>query len=160
LRAARCQHHVGGFEIAMNDARAMGGIERVGDLDTEGQGLLQRQGASLQPCRERLAFEGFNDEKLHAPVDSNLEERAAVRMIEACYGRGFTVEARSTIRIAGDVLTKNLNGDDAIDARVSGFVDLAHPACAEQMDDFVRAESRSRRERHRLPLNSADSATK
>ena len=35
---------------------------------------------------------------------------------------------------------ENLDGDGAIEPRVAGLVDLAHPARAKRRDDFVRAE--------------------
>jgi hypothetical protein len=82
-------------------------------------------------------------------------------LADARDGPRFTLETRSTIRIAGEMLAKGLDGYEAIDARVSGFVDLAHPTRAKQVDDFVRAEPCSRRKRHRFGgWIAADSATK
>ena len=41
---------------------------------------------------------------------------------------------------------KNLDRDDAVQTRVAGLVDLAHPTGTDEGDDFVRTETRAGRE--------------
>jgi hypothetical protein len=53
----------GGFQIAMRDAGAMRLVERVGDLDRDGEYLLDRPGAfrASQSRRQRLALQMLHD---------------------------------------------------------------------------------------------------
>jgi hypothetical protein len=45
-----------------------------------------------------------------------------------------------------DRLREHFDGDVAIEARIAGAVDFAHPAPAEQRNDFVRPEARTGRQ--------------
>jgi len=45
------------------------------------------------------------------------------------------------LRIAGKMFGKNLDGNDAVEPRISGAMHLAHSAGADRGDDFVRAQS-------------------
>ena len=57
LRSRLRQHDVAGLEVAMDDARAVRLVERVGDLRADPQRLVERQGpfssrsASVSPSR-------------------------------------------------------------------------------------------------------------
>ncbi len=58
-------------------------------------------------------------------------------------GARLTVEAFAELPIGRERRRKDLNGDRAIQPRVSGFVHLAHTACPQGRDDLVRAEARA-----------------
>ena len=55
----------------------------------------------------------------------------------------FMFESAQAIRVIGHRRGENLDGDVAIETRIAGAVDFAHPARPEQRDDFVRAEPRT-----------------
>ncbi len=77
---------------------------------------------------------------------ADVVERADVRMVELRDRAGFAVEPLAELRISGEGFGQDLDGDDAIEARVAGLVDLAHAAGAEGGEDLVRAEARARRD--------------
>ena len=43
----------------------------------------------------------------------------------------FTSESRQTIRVAREIVGQDLDGDVAIELRVTGPIDLAHATCAQ-----------------------------
>jgi hypothetical protein len=47
---------------------------------------------------------------------------------------------------------QNFDGDDSVQAGITGGVNFAHPASAHTREDFVRAETFARKDRHGLPL--------
>jgi hypothetical protein len=57
--------------------------------------------------------------------------------------------------IAGQVGREDLEGDGAVQARVSRAVDLAHPTCTGGADDLVGAEPCARVEGHHLSTLSS-----
>ena len=79
---------------------------------------------------------------------ADIEELADVRVIERRDGVGFAFETRAAVRIARKFFAQDLDGDDAIEPGVAGFVDLTHAPGANQGEDFVCAESGAGREGH------------
>ena len=61
---------------------------------------------------------------------------------------GLVLEAGECLHVAGERVGKDLDGHVAVERRVPGAPDLAHPARAEGRDDLVRAEPGSRGEAH------------
>jgi hypothetical protein len=148
LGAARGQHHVGGFQVAMNNAVSMRRVERVGDLGPDSKHLVDRQRAAQQAVRQRLTRKMFHHEEVDAVLRADVVERADVRVGEARDRAGFVAEAFLTIGIGGEVGRQNLDRDRTIQPGVARFVDLAHAACPERASDLVRTESASGTERH------------
>jgi hypothetical protein len=58
----------------------------------------------------------------------------------------FIFESAQTIRVIGHRRWENFDGDVTIETRIAAAVDFAHPARAEQRDDFVRAKARTGRQ--------------
>src|SRR5262249_31793989 len=71
-----------------------------------------------------------------------------MRMIQRCEQLRLALETRRTIGIRGEQFRENFERDVAIEFRIAGAIDLAHPARSEQRRDFVVAESHARREGH------------
>ena len=61
---------------------------------------------------------------------------------------GFALKARQAIGIVRESGWQNLDGDVALQARVTRAIHLAHAAGAEHRVDFVRTETRTAFERH------------
>ena len=117
------------------------------DRDRQRLGERQRTGAR-EAIGERLAFEILEDEELVVAVAADVEERADVRMLQRRDGARFALEALAQLRVGGERVGQDLDGDGAIEPRVTRAVDLAHPARAERRDDLVRAEPRTRGDSH------------
>jgi hypothetical protein len=52
-------------------------------------------------------------------------------------------EAQNALGVAGEMLGKELQRHFAVELAVAGVIDLAHPAHAEQREDFILAEERA-----------------
>ena len=62
-------------------------------------------------------------------------------MIELQDAADFAAEAIAKLRVSRENVGKDLDGDDTIQPRVAGFVDLPHTAGTQRGEDFVWAES-------------------
>jgi len=63
-------------------------------------------------------------------------------------GLGLTLESGLALGALGEMLGEDFDGDDAIQAGVVGFVDLAHAAGSNGSEDLVGAEAGSGSEGH------------
>src|SRR5579864_4416034 len=81
-------------------------------------------------------------------------------MVQGGQRLGFAREALEAIRIRGEEIRQDLDGDIAVERRVLRAVDLAHPAGAELGNDFVRTDVRTWRtpaiRSHGSALDSCD----
>ena len=60
----------------------------------------------------------------------NFVDRTYVRMIQRGGGLGFALEAAKGLRVFGDLVRKELEGHEAAEFHILGFVDHTHPAAA------------------------------
>ena len=146
LRARLRQHDVARLQIAMHNAVPVRLVERVRNLNPVTDRLLHGERSFLESPGERLPLEIFHDQEGHALVVADVIERADVRMTELRDRLRFAIEPLPKLRIDGHAGGKNLDGDRAVEARVRRPIDFAHPAGAVQRDDFVRSQSRARRQ--------------
>ncbi len=58
-------------------------------------------------------------------------------MVQRGSGTGFPPEAFQGLRVLGNIVRKEFQSDEAPKIKVFGFVDHAHPAAAELLDDAV-----------------------
>ena len=92
----------------------------------------------MQSLRERLAFEIFHHQEINFVLMARVVERADVGMIQAGDGFCFALEALAQFGAVGEMSRKNFDGDDSIEARIAGFVNLAHSTRTDSGEDFVR----------------------
>jgi len=150
LGAGLGEHDVAGFEIAMNDAGAVGLVESVGDFRADLENLIGRKRAFGNALRERFALDAFHDQEIGAVLRADIEERADVWVIQSRDGFGFTLEAELGGSVGGEMVRENFDGDRAVEAGVACAVDFAHAAGTERSEDFVGAELGAGREGHGL----------
>jgi hypothetical protein len=132
---------VPGLEVAVNDARLVGGLERARDLPADLERLVDRQGAAPQALGQGLAL----DELEH-------EEAAAVRFLEPVdpgdvrVGEGgeqprLALEAREAFGIGRKRIGQHLDRHRASEARVFAAVDDTHAAAADFAFDGIGADA-------------------
>jgi hypothetical protein len=95
LRSCRTEQDVARLEIAVEDACAVGGVHRTGDLFEKGERLRERQ-RDLR--RERCSDEQLHDQVRDARrlVDPRVRDLDDVRMPEAPEGHRLAAEARES----------------------------------------------------------------
>ena len=105
-----------------------------------------RQRAVLEPLGQRLALEKLHDEIGMALVLADVVQRTDVRMFEPRDVPRLALEPLAPLRIGGEARRQHLDGHRAVEPRVLRLEHLAHPALADEGDDFIRAEPRAGRE--------------
>ena len=89
LRPRLRDHDVAGLQIAMDDPGPVRLVERIRDLNTVAQNLLERQRPFRQFVRQRFALEQLH----HQVVLADVVQRADVRVIERRDRLRLTLEA-------------------------------------------------------------------
>ena len=148
--AVTTDDHVGGLDVAMDDAGGVRGREGRRHLDGDVDGLGDRQELD-QALVERDALDVFHRE-VAAPV-GGLAEQVDVRDVRMAQGRGgarLPLEPREVVRLHRAAM-EHLDGDVAVEPQVAGEIDLPHAAAAEQAGDLERSELRVRGEEHSGP---------
>src|ERR1700739_4124846 len=64
----------------------------------------------------------------------------------------FAFKTHHTVGISGKDFRKDFQGNIAIQTAVMGAIHLAHPACANCREDFIRAQTLTGLDGHGLPL--------
>ncbi len=113
-----------------------------------------RASGSGQPLLQRFAIDEFEQQKLHdtqrvagvgffEPVD-----RPDLGMVERGEHLRLAGEPRDAIRIAGEAARQRLQRDISAEFAIARAVDFAHSACRNRRHDLVRAQARTRLQRH------------
>jgi hypothetical protein len=139
--AVVAHHHVGGLEIAMDDAALVRAFEREGDLPGDSEDVVDRHGAAVDEARERTSVDQFHDDR--SSVAGRLEaiHLRDVGMVQRRQRLGFAFEAAQAIGIPRDGFGQDLNRDVPVEDRVASPIDLAHTTLTEFAGEFVRPEA-------------------
>ena len=124
----------------MDDPLPVRGRQRGGDLRAVTQYVVGRQRASLEPRRQRLAFEVFHDQEVDAILVADIEQRTDVRMGQGRDRSRLSIEAPPPLGVGGILRGKDLDRDVAPEPGIAGAIDLAHSAFAKHLEHPVRAE--------------------
>ena len=90
---------------------------------------------------ECLALQVLHHEKVDSALAADIEHQTDVRMAEGDERLGLTFEAPFQLRIGGNMLGKDFDRHDAIEAGVAGFVHLTHPAGTDGGLDLIWAQT-------------------
>ena len=135
------------FEITMNDATLVCGIERIGDLPRDRQRLGDREctrdasiGGTTQALSERGSFDELQHQGWRAGVLLDAVDLSDVRMIERGEDTRFPIEARAALGIGDPLRRQNLDRDVAAEPAVATAVHRPHAAHAQEPLDHVRSD--------------------
>ena len=129
--------NVGGLDVAMDDAFAVRGVERVGDFDGEAEQDIHFERTAGDAMLQGQAVEILHGDEGLAVLFADVVDGADVGMVQRGSGLGFAAKALQRLAVLGDVFGEELQGDEAIEPGVFGFVDDAHAATAQLFDDAV-----------------------
>ena len=128
------------FDVAMDDAFFVRGLEAFPDLlgDVEDVGNLQGRG--FDAFVEAFAFdEGHREKRLLVDL-RDLINGANVRVMESRGSLGLPMKAFIRFLVLQQVRSEEFERDRAVELRVLGFVDHAHAALAELGGDLVMSD--------------------
>ena len=133
-------HHVLRFDVPVDDARLVRRVERRRDLCGDVQNVVQFQAAARHVLPQRHAVNVLRDDEARRARLAEVVNRQDVRMCEAGDGARLLHEALHAAGVGGYLGGEQLDGDGALQlARVLREIDLAHPARAYLLADFVAA---------------------
>ena len=133
----------------MNDANLVRGLEGFGDLPRDRQRVTWRHRSARDEHRQVVALDELYHERAHPAGFVDAEDLRDVRVIERRERLGFAYEARQPVGVLRKRLGQHLDRDIPIERRVARAIHLAHAACADGSEDFVRAEAGTGSEGHR-----------
>src|SRR5262249_11291910 len=116
------------------------GGEAEGDLNRIVGRTAKRKATRRERLAQSLAFEKLHDGISDVSFAGEIMEGEDVRMRQCGYSLRFALEARQRLSIVSEAFGQHLDGDVAPEARVSSFVDLAHPSRTEWREDLVGPE--------------------
>ena len=128
---------VRGLDVAVDDALGVGGLERVGDLDGQVEQRFRGQGPALDAVLQGPSLQALEGDELLALALSDVVDGADAGVVEGGRRLGLPPEALEGLRVLGQLLREELEGDGPAQARVLGLVDDAHAAAAELPEDAV-----------------------
>ncbi len=134
----------------MDDAGAVRRFERIGNLNGQLQQLRHGQRPGFEPGVQRLPFEQLHHQVAVPVVLADVVDGRDVRMVERRDRARLAFEPPQPVAVGREGGRQDLDRDAAPEPRIARTIDLAHPAGAEQADDFIRSEMRAFRERHGL----------
>ena len=144
--------YVARLEIAMDDAAGVTGRKPLEKLRTEPGDLTLVVCARRDPVGQRLARDVFHHEQISVTDRLEIVDRGDVGVVETRQRQRLLPKPAARLLVAEQAGRQHLDRDLAVQPFVLGQVDFAHPACADQRNDFVVAERGSderRQVRHR-----------
>ena len=153
--AVRRHLHVGGLQIAVDDALLVRGLERLGDLPRDGDRLGDGQPSPLQALGQVLPFHQLEDEEGPAVRFFEAVDRRDVRVVERGEQLRFASESGQALGIGRHLEGQHLDRHLAVELRVGRAVDLSHTAGADRLDQAIVRERLPRGQGHRGRSSSA-----
>ena len=147
-RAVRAHLHVRGLEVAMHDPLLVGRLERLGDLPSDRQRLVERKRTARDARREVLALHELHHQRARPVRLLEAVNRRDVGVVQRSQGLRLALEAREALAVGGKRRRQHLDRHLATQPRVGGAPHLPHPALAQLGADLVGAEASAH---HRAP---------
>ena len=115
----------------------MRSIERVRNLDAERQRRFQFHRPIADQVLQGRAIEKLHHDERIPILLTDIVNHADVGMIERGSSLGFPLETRECLRVFRYVIRQKFERYETVKPGVLGFVDHAHTAAAEFLDDAV-----------------------
>ncbi len=121
------------FEIAMNDAFGMSGVECFTELPDELEAAVERKGVLFlkNVVKVRAVHKSHGDE-LHAVGFAQIVNAQNVLVRDSAGEKKLVFESLNDLGIAGKVGLQDFQGDKSVELAVIGFIDTPHAAFAEK----------------------------
>ncbi|GIW12890.1 MAG: hypothetical protein KatS3mg062_0329 [Tepidiforma sp.] len=129
-----------GFDVAVDDALAVGICKSIGELAAQPNRLAVRQSPlRLDELSERIPVDVLRDDVAPALVFAGVEDADDVRMLEASHDARLTLERSHCFGVDGfgERGVEEFDGDPSAEAKVLGEPDLSHAASTEQPFEAV-----------------------
>jgi hypothetical protein len=136
------QQHVGGLEISVNDALAVGGVHRLGQRRHQAGRLGGRQRLALQLVGQAAAGDELQGEVGMSLVPAGLEKLHDVRVLQRRDRLGLGHEPLQVLGGGVGAREDHLQRHDPVDALLECLVNDAHAPAAQLPEDLVAGHQR------------------
>ena len=140
--------NVVGFQVAMDDALRVRGVESARDLPRQCEHRVGRHGRPRQTAPEGLTLKQLRHEVWLLAVEDGVEDGDDVRMVQAARRARLALEALHTVRVAREFRRQQLDGHDAVEHVVTRRVDDPHPPGPQAIENLVPAYATAARQLH------------
>ena len=121
----------------MDDTLRMRCVQCVSDLDAQIEHRFDLQRLARDPVPESLPLKQLHGDE-GSPIGLvDLVDRADVRVVQGGRSLCLPLKATEGLRVVGEFVGKELQGDVATEFEVFRLVDDAHPAAADLAEDAV-----------------------
>ena len=124
----------------MNDALFVGLLERLRDLHREGKAFSKGKRPGFEALCQGRAGDELHDEGVGFAAGLEAIDLGDVGVVELREELRFALEAGEALLVRGERGRQDLDRHLALEARVGGAIDLAHPALTQLGGDLVGAE--------------------
>ena len=136
--ALAVEHHIGGLQVAVQQALRVRGGEAFGDLAGHVERLVLREAPDAPQQRgEVLPVHELHREEVLPFRFADVPDAAHRWMRDLARRPHLRVEALEPVRVALEPTRQELERDGLLQLQVVGAIDLPHPAAAEQAHDPV-----------------------
>jgi hypothetical protein len=140
-RAIAADQDVGGLDVAMDDAHAVGMLKAPGDLQDEACGLRPLQPLGLvEHAGQGLALDILHHQVVHAALEAAIVDAHHVGMLHLGAELGFALEALHHPGIACRLAREHLDRDPPADRQLLGFIDHPDRPGSEAPDQAAAAQ--------------------
>src|SRR5580704_1136703 len=123
--------------VPMRDAFAMRSVKTLGNFDGHFKQKFERHRLGSHRVLQRHAVEELHRDERLALVLPDFVDRADVGMIQRRSGARLTTETFERLRVAGYIIRKKFQCDEAPQFGVFGLIDNSHATAAELFEDAV-----------------------
>jgi hypothetical protein len=142
-------HHVGRFEVAMDDPFLVGGGQRVSDLDRERKEPVELEASGWQHLIEALALDQLHRQEMDPVGLLHRVDGDDVRLVEGRDRLRLALESLQPLCIRRHLGRQHLDRHLAVERRVGRLPHLAHASFAQLGGDRV---VRERSADHEVPV--------
>src|SRR5208283_4501529 len=135
--AALGEEDVRGFDVAMDDASSVSGVQCVRNLDGERQNQLGFHRTPRDAVLQCQPVQKLHGNERMTIVLADFVDRADVGVVQGGSCACFPAEAFERLRVLSYVLGQKLQRDKAAKFRVLGLINNTHASAAELLDDAV-----------------------
>ncbi len=139
-------HHIGWFDVAMNDSGPVAVFECRKHAEGVLDGLVDTEFLGTDQITQRPAIDILHHDKrhgdrfgdvVHHALITGVEDRHNAGMVQPRHRLRFAPETRLELRIAGQVRAEELDGHRTAQPDVTTEVNVGHTATADQFTYFV-----------------------
>ncbi len=129
------------LDVSVDDARAVRGVERLGDLGRDLEHLARFERLAGDVSLEIRALQPLHGDERLAVVVLDLVDGADVGMVQPRQRVRLATEPPDGVRVADELIREELEGDPTGEPLVLGVVDDTHSADPEPPGDAVVRDS-------------------